>query len=227
MKQLPSPTSEFELLNRAYDLTGKTIQQLAAASHQTLPASLHAAKGFMGSLLELLLGTTAGNKALPDFSELGIELKTLPIDFLGKPIESTYVTMLPLCSFNDQAFEKSEVYLKLRRVLWIPIVGDKKLDLASRYVATPFLWSPTSADWAILKEDWEEIMDMVHLGQIHSLSGRFGQYLHIRPKAASSRVLTNAYGESGELVQTLPRGFYLRVSFTKKILTNCFKINFL
>ena len=47
-------------------------------------------------LLETALGATAGSKAEQDFSHLGIELKTLPINAEGFPLETTFVSLAPL-----------------------------------------------------------------------------------------------------------------------------------
>jgi DNA mismatch repair protein MutH len=217
--KMPPPTSEEDLLLRAGALAGKKIVDLAALCQQVLPKTLHFSKGFMGLLLETLLGAYAGSKAEPDFVDLGIELKTLPITASGRPVESTYITILPLMRGVSQSFETSEVYAKLRRVLWIPIVSERHMPIGERYIANPFLWSPSEEDFSILKSDWEEIMDMVMMGEVHQLTGRFGEYLHVRPKGGSSSDLTAAYAEDGQLIQTLPRGFYLRTTFTKKILS--------
>ena len=52
--------------------------------------------------------------------------------------------------------------------------------------------------------------------RIHS--SHYGRYLQIRPKAANARALGQAYDEEGNPGMTLPRGFYLRTSFTRQIL---------
>ena len=47
-----------------------------------------------------------------------------------------------------------------------------------------------------------------------------GEYLQIRPKAANGKVLCSCFDAEGNKVKTLPRGFYLRSTFTKTILKN-------
>ncbi len=37
-----------------------------------------------------------------------------------------------------------------------------------------------------------------------------GRVLQIRPKAANNKALTEAIGEFGQPIMTLPRGFYLK-----------------
>lgn len=220
--KLPPPQTEQILLTRASDLAAKTIEQIADSRGMSVPTSLLKAKGWMGELIEKALGTNAGNTAQPDFVELGIELKTLPIDRLGKPLESTYVTTVPLINKLTQGWEQSEVYAKLKRVLWVPIISERGMPVAQRQIANPFIWSPNAEDMQRLNADWQEIMDMVALGHVEMLSGRFGRYLHVRPKAANSSCLTAAYASDGSIMQTLPRGFYLRSDFTRKILMDTF-----
>lgn len=221
MKLLPPQTVD-ELMLRANALAGKTLQQLADELNLTVPRSLLRAKGWVGELLESALGTSAGNTAQPDFCQLGIELKTLPIDTKGRPLESTYVTVVPMLNLAGSTWQQSEVYQKLRCVLWVPILSERHLAIADRMIATPFLWSPNDVDMAILANDWHEITDMISLGQVEKLSGRFGTYLHVRPKAANARCLTQSYDAQGNYAKTLPRGFYLRASFTAKILAEVF-----
>ncbi len=62
-------------------------------------------------------------------------------------------------------------------------------------------------------------MELIVLGNVEQITARHGEALHLRPKAANSRVLTEAYGASGKPIKTKPRGFYLRTQFTHKLLT--------
>ena len=49
-----------------------------------------------------------------------------------------------------------------------------------------------------------------------------GEALHIRPKAANGAALTDARGLDGQIIQTRPRGFYLRKTFTQQIVNRAF-----
>lgn len=57
-------------------------------------------------------------------------------------------------------------------------------------------------------------MDLIVLGRVESITARHGEVLQLRPKAANSRALTEAIGEFGQPILTLPRGFYLKKTFT-------------
>ena len=206
------PQTVDELLSRAERLRGVTLGYIAQ-QYQIDTRRPH--KGWAGQLIEIALGATAGSKPEPDFMNLGIELKTLPINFEGKPVESTFICAAPRSM--ETSWRKSSVYHKLAKVLWVPVLTDKSIPLLERKIGHPILWSPSVEQEAILQEDWEELSEALLLGQANSLTAKQGQYLQIRPKAANSRVLIQDVSEEGELQWIVPRGFYLRSSFTREI----------
>ena len=214
----PPPQSEAELLTRAHTLAGLTFAQLAEHSGQKLPLHPQHAKGWTGQLLEGFLGATAASLPEPDFQQIGVELKTLPVNPAGHPKESTYVCTVPLRDNLNLKWETSWVRHKLGRVLWVPVEGEKDIPFAQRRIGMAILWSPDQHQEALLRQDWEELMDMICLGKLEEISAHHGQVLQIRPKAAHSRILSQSNGTDGAPTQTLPRGFYLRAQFTRDIL---------
>jgi len=207
-----------ELVHAANQLAGLTLAELAERCGIMIPSSLRREKGWIGQLLELALGASAGSKPQQDFPELGVELKTLPIANNGTPIESTFVCTAPLLHQQKITWETSNVHHKLSAVLWIPVLGDRQQDIASRMIGNPWLWHPTSEQEKIIRQDWEEIMELIALGKVESISARHGEALQLRPKAANGQSLTPAIGSEGTIIQTRPRGFYLRSSFTRELL---------
>lgn len=169
-------------------------------------------------MLEHVLGATAASHSEPDFQALGIELKTIPITRDGRPKETTYVCTVPLIDNSEQSWQTSCVYRKLQRVLWFPIESEQEVALAERKLGSPLIWSPHPKEEAVIRADWEELMDMVCLGKLESITAHHGTWLQIRPKAASSKSLRWGIGETGDKVLTIPRGFYLRTTFTEQIL---------
>ena len=216
------PTSIQALCDRAEQLAGLTLGDLAHEADVKVPANFKREKGWTGQLLELYLGAAAGSTPQQDFPELGIELKTIPIDGNGLPLETTYVCYAPLTNVAGIQWEQSNVRNKLASVLWIPIEGDRSIPPAQRRVAMPCLWTPTSHQLNALRHDWEELMDKIALGQIESVTARHGEVLQLRPKAADGSALTDAIGQNGRMIKTRPRGFYLRKQFTAEILRQHF-----
>ncbi|WP_306520218.1 DNA mismatch repair endonuclease MutH [Rheinheimera sp.] len=221
---MSAPASIAELLNRSQRLAGLTLGELAAELQIQLPANLLRDKGLIGQMLEQALGASSGSKAEPDFPQLGIELKSLPIDAKGKPLESTYVCTAPLTDVAMQQWHNSWVCRKLSHVLWVPIWAERSLPLCDRVIGSAFLWQPDAEQALLLQQDWEELMELIVLGGIHQIRGAHGKVLQLRPKAANSKALTQAVGRNGEPIQTLPRGFYLKAAFTAAILQHQFGV---
>jgi DNA mismatch repair protein MutH len=220
MAIVPPPESIEELISRAEALAGFTLGELAQQHAAKLPPNLLLEKGWVGQFFEQLLGASAGSLPEPDFPHLGVELKTIPVNEQGKPLESTFVSVVYLMNQQHETWETSLVKKKLSRVLWIPVLAPRSLPITERRVGMPLLWQPTPQQEAILRCDWEEAMEKVCMGKLGELNARFGQALQVRPKAANSKVLTEAIGPDGEIIKTLPRGFYLRSSFTQQILSS-------
>lgn len=201
------PENETILLERAQRLAGYTLGELALRAGLPIPPDLRRDKGWVGMLLERYLGASAGSKPEQDFAEIGVELKTIPIDALGRPLETTFVCVAPLTGNSGVTWETSHVRHKLTRVLWVPVEGERTIPLAIRRVGAPLLWSPSQQEETLLRCDWEELMDMIVLGQVERITARHGEVLQIRPKAANSKALTEGIGENGQPIMTLPRGF--------------------
>ncbi|MDF7671081.1 DNA mismatch repair endonuclease MutH [Orbaceae bacterium ESL0721] len=212
------PINEKALLDRAALIAGRSLGEIANYLTLPIPENLITQKGWVGNLLETFLGADAGSKAEQDFTRLGIELKTIPLNRDGKPLETTFVSVAPLMANYGITWESSHVKYKLSKVLWIPIEGDRTIPLAERKVGVPILWQPTEQQEQQLKQDWQELMEMIAIGQVEKITAHYGTYLQLRPKAANGRALTEAVGENGELILTRPRGFYLKKTFTKQII---------
>jgi len=213
------PLSEADLLANAEGIAGMTLGDLAARLDLTVPASLQTAKGWVGQLIEHCLGATAASLPEPDFQHIGVELKTLPINRQGQPQESTYVCTVPLLDNTGLKWETSWVRRKLQRVLWVPVEADTALPVAARRIGMALLWTPSPQQEAVLKQDWEELMELIVTGKLAQISARHGTWLQIRPKAANARALCTAFDEQGIPTETLPRGFYLRPTFTRALLS--------
>lgn len=212
------PDSEAELLRRARTLAGVSLGEIAGQFDAVVPDSLVRAKGWVGMLVEKALGASAGSRSEPDFPELGIELKTLPIDASGMPSESTFVCTVELSRIPEIEWDESRVKKKLERVLWFPVQADRQVPMAERRLGEPLLWSPAPEEEAALRFDWEELAGRIACFGTESVTAHLGQFLQVRPKAAHSRVRTRVVDGAGAPYAANPRGFYLRTAFTHALL---------
>ena len=205
-------------MQRSAQLAGKTLAQLANSIGSGVPQQQKRAKGWIGEAVEIYLGATAASRPEPDFQLIGVELKTLPLNRHGRPKESTYVCTVPLTELTGLTWENSIVKKKLQRVLWVPVEADPAIAFPERRIGNPFLWSPDATQEADLRNDWEEIIEMISLGELDRISSSLGKVMQVRPKGMNARALTKTATATGEAGLTLPRGFYLRSSFTRSIL---------
>lgn len=212
------PQSEADLLANAEYIAGMSLGELAAQLGLAVPTSFQAAKGWVGQLIEHCLGATAASLPEPDFQHIGVELKTLPINRLGHPQESTYVCTVPLLENIGLKWETSWVRRKLQRVLWVPVEAEGTLPVATRRIGMALLWTPSPQQETVLRQDWEELMELIVTGKLEQISAHHGTWLQIRPKAANARALCTTFDAQGVPTETLPRGFYLRQSFTRTLL---------
>ncbi len=196
---------------RAKALKGHSVGELARGLGVMVPEENRRAKGFVGQLVELALGADPDAGDLPDFPDLGVELKTIPFSKTGKPAESTFCCSVTMAHADREIWEESRLRLRLRRVLWVPVDGSKVAELGERRFHEPLLWVPDVDQEELLRADWEDLMGAIGAGG--NPGARVGQLLQIRPKAANSSVRTLGPSEDGSAL-TLPLGFYLRPTFT-------------
>lgn len=222
MKRLPPPPNQQELLRRAQGLAGLTLAELALESGFNIPDNSTRGKGWTGQVCEALLGCDAGSEDQPDFTGLGIELKTIPISPQGQCLESTFICQIPLLDINKETWLTSRVWRKCQHVLWLPIICPEKSALHDRHIGMPHLWRPNEAETATLQQDWQELTNMLCMGQIAQITAHHGQALQIRPKGANAKSVVWGIDEKGDKTRTLPRGFYLRSCFTQALLNRAF-----
>ncbi len=208
-------------MDRAEQLAGRTLADIAGEFGLPVPADLRRNKGWIGQVMEEVLGATASSRAEPDFPHLQVELKTLPVEPSGRVRESTYVCTAPLTTVGS-TWEASWVCQKLSRVLWVPIVSRAADALRERRVGTPLLWEPSSEQRARLQRDWEELTQLMRRGEFWMISGHRGEALQLRPKAAKASSTQWVLDEEANWVQEIPMGFYLRASFTRALLAHHF-----
>lgn len=206
---------ESELVARVTALQGWSVDALAQSIGLPIGRRGARTKGKVGELVERALGATGGSTKALDFPELRIELKTVPVDGRGVPRESTFVCAVSLLDAERQEWADSWTRAKLSRVLWVPIEFRER---RAPSIGKALLWSPTAEQERVLAQDFEDILGRVSIGDIETTTARVGRWLQLRPKAAHGRVRTLAPGADGELISTVPRGFYLRALFTSAIL---------
>lgn len=218
------PRSEAELLARARALAAADLGDLADRLGLMPPRDLTRDKGWVGLLLERALSATASNRAEPDFTTLGVEMKTVPVDPRGQPRETTFVSAAPPRDLRDRPWTESPVYHKTRRILWVPVESDVSIPLTARRIGQAILWSPTREDDEAFAEDWSSFQRAAR-ADFDRLDARLGRVLQLRPKARDSRTRTGATADDGSIVSVKPLGVYFRRSFTAALFARAYTVD--
>lgn len=163
-------------------------------------------KGFIGQIVEKFFFIKNNNRQEVDIENLGIEIKTVPLNKYFLPKEKTYICNI---NINDFKFEwkNSNLYKKLNTILWVPYQGCCKIPLYDKIIFIPFIYKISPLEEKKIKREWIEIVENhIYNKQINITSL---EYLEIKIK--KSTLNKNYYA------------YYLNKKFTKMILK---KINY-
>jgi DNA mismatch repair protein MutH len=219
----PPPPSATQLLRHARALVGVSLAELADGLGLPVPVGNLRTKGWSGQIIERELGAGDGGEHGPDFAELGIELKTVPVTSTPAglvPLESTAVCQIDPIAIAAESWEGSYVRSKLARVLFVALeVPGRGSPVGDRRVVAVELWSPSPEEEAILRADFDHfVTSFFRLGRSAEITGHHGQMLQVRPKGRNAADVRRAYGPRGEPVEIGKCGFYLRPAFVGRIL---------
>jgi len=185
-----------------------------------VPVGAVRTKGWSGQVIERELGAGDGEAHGPDFAELGIELKTVPVHGDLVPLESTAVCHIDPVAIAGESWATSYARRKLSQVLFIALdVPEGARSVGERRVVAVTLWIPLADDEAILRADFELFArDYFRRGRSAEITGHLGQVLQVRPKARNADDLRDAFGPDGQPMRIGKCGFYLRPAFVQGIL---------
>ena len=136
------------------------------------------------------------------------------------PIESTAVCQIDPIAIAGESWETSYVRRKLARVLFVALeVPEGARSVGDRRVAAVRLWSPNSAEEAVLRADFELfVRQYFREGRAADITGHLGQAMQVRPKGRDAADTRDGYDSLGRPVRVGKHGFYLRPTFVSHIL---------
>ena len=153
---MSAPRTTAQLIRHAHALVGTSLADLADGLGLAVPVGHVRTKGWSGQIIERELGAGDGGEHGPDFAELGLELKTVPVNQDLVPLESTAVCLIDPIAIAAESWASSYVRHKLAKVLFVALaVPDRLAPVADRRVAAVALWSPSPEQEAILAADFE------------------------------------------------------------------------
>lgn len=198
-----------EALDKITKFLGKTLEQIKdeSSTHFEIRDVHRANKGWLGIILEIVLGKTPDNKQLPDLED-GTEIKKVSIarGKRGYRVKETLqATMINPTSVLEPDFTKSHLYQKTRKILLIPTLYAGKGNHEKEILLPPVLWFPDEDFDRRLKDDYELVASIVADPSkgFHSLSGKLGDVVQPRTKGVKN---------------SFTRAFYLRTQSVKEML---------
>ncbi|MGM9837304.1 MAG: Sau3AI family type II restriction endonuclease [Paludibacteraceae bacterium] len=177
-------------------------------------------KGSLGKMVEeIYFHIRNNNRAEADFPEAGMELKCTPLKKGTKEQllikERLVCNMIDYMAVVNEDFEHSHFYTKCRLMLllfYLHVKGANKLDLE---FLLSVLWNFPEKDIAIIRQDYETIVNKIKAGKAHELSEGDTLYLGACRKGQTGDAL-RSQPYSGE--KALGRAFSLKPAYMRIIL---------
>lgn len=211
----------------AKGLVGRTFRNVVENDSSSTSAVIDdggfSKKGGLGVLLEeRYFHYRANSDSRPDFDEAGVELKVTPYKYNSRnekvAKERLVITMIDYMNVVNEVFGNSHLWLKARLMLLIYYLYQKeiqnRLDYRIDYVS---LFTPPEEDLAIIKSDFEKIVDKIRAGKAHELSEGDTMYLAACTKSSDSSVRrSQPFSE----IPAKPRAFSFKSSYMTYVLNN-------
>ena len=196
---------------KAQQAEGKTFGEIDTSGRIENERS----KGQLGQIIEeSFFGYEINSNGEADFAELGIELKVTPIQRnKNGSLSAKERLVLNIINYHKEVqtqFENSSFWTKNKEILmmfyeWIP-----KVKRADYHVLKSYLHKFPEEDLAIIKQDWEFIVQKIKDGLAHELSEADTNYLAASTKGANKNSLrTQPFNEE----MAMQRAFSLKQSY--------------
>lgn len=178
-------------------------------------ADPHRRRGSFGNAIEEYYFKYALNSdSGPDFSEVGLELKTTPVkknergELVSK--ERLVFAMIDYMSVVNEDFEHSTFLKKASDVLLITYLYEPNKNAIDYVIEAVVHWGLPKDDLPQIKQDWETVVNKVRAGHAEDISGSDTLYLEACTKARDSTVRR---AQPFSDVPAKPRAWALKASY--------------
>lgn len=172
------------IIRYAGELTGKTMSEVLDLESDIIGGAR--AKGKFGQLVEkgyFLIENN--NDAVPDFEEVGLELKVTPVIKGKGGYRSKERLVLGIIDYNKVPEKGFDIFLdKNSHILIIFYEWTKDTDISKYRILKVVDWKPSEEELRIIHEDWDVIQGFVERGEAHLLSERYTRFLAANTKGA-------------------------------------------
>lgn len=178
-------------------------------------ADMRRRKGSYGNAVEeYYFHYRPNSDSRPDFSEVGLELKTTPVKLNSRgelvAKERLFFTMIDYCDVVKEDFEHSQFLEKARDVLLITYLYDPEKDPLDYEIEAVLHWGLPEEDVPQIKRDWETVVSKVRAGHAEDISGSDTLYLEAATKGRNSK---DRRAQPFSDVPAKPRAWALKSSY--------------
>lgn len=177
-------------------------------------------KGQFGNYLEeQYFGKQNDTESLPDFNEVGVELKVSPLIYLQKgEIRVKERLVLNQFTFTDiakETFENSHFKVKDALILIIFYFHNNEKAMRDKEIYLVDLWETLKNDIDQIKEDWETIVNKVRQGKAHEISE--GDTLYLGACTKGSTALKSMQVQPYSPIKAKSRALCFKTSYINHI----------
>ncbi len=197
--------TRFEATQQLQKLIGSDLRELADKFGITVFKDGKFNKGWAGLTLERAIGL--GNNAIQASNGDFWELKLVPLvrknDNKWHVKETMAITMINPNNVIETPFEKSHLFDKMKKMI---ICGRERVDneeTTSKLLYVNSFDLLKTSFWEQIKEDYENVREIITNKGFDSLTGKMGVYIQPRTKGAGHGSNT--------------RAFYARINFVEMI----------
>lgn len=205
--------SKEELLKKAIEALGKTIQELDTTGR------INIGKGAVGNIVqEGWFGCKVNSESEPDFPNIGVELKVMPYIYNTKGLrakERMVCNMIDYTKEHKNEFETSTFWKKCNTILLMTYEHKKDIPKSDFIIDAAKYLPFTKKDLAIIRNDWEIIVSKIREGKAHELSEGDTTYLGACTKASNSNVLRD---QPFSEIKAKQRAYSLKQSYMTYVL---------
>jgi len=172
-------------LQKASDLIGKSLAQVQESITQLDGVSRVITKGGAAYVTEDYFGIRRNSTAAPDFPQLGIELKSVPLKERNGKLTVKEPLSLNMIDYFEEAkcddITQSSLYKKNKELLLVCYLhsGSKRSEYVFMYA---FLWKMDDAVLEELRPDFNLIVEKIRAGNATELHQEYNRWLCTCPK---------------------------------------------
>lgn len=209
-------------------LIGRTLAEATDKPRHSFEAK---GKGGLGNLVEeVFFDLVPSNKSIPDFAEVGLELKTTAMvprtsgkvkTLVAK--ERLVLSMMDYEQIVKETWETSKLISKCRSMLILTYLYEREKDPVDRVFLDRQkilnLLDPESVDAQQFRRDWETIKEKIQSGKAHELSSGDTLYLEAITKGqGKGKDKLRRQPFSHEVAK--PRAFAIKQSYMTSLLND-------